>query len=239
MKDMKLEKIWKEKNLDATAGIHYSMEQIQNLRKKRERQLTGSVKSAIITGLSIKFILLLAIVLFSILAFDLSNLRYAISALLVVTLGMIIYNFYLLRLVSGINNYSDNIESRLGRLNDFLSVHFPVFQIENALSAPIFVISGMFYYHFLKYSRFEFRAVDDVIVFILVTLISYTLSFFATRYSLSSFRKEALELLGAGENSVTMAHYEERRKKNRRRLVFISLLLLFTGVILFALILFT
>jgi len=239
MEGMKLEKIWKEKKLDAAAGIHYSMEQIQNLRKKRERQLTGSVKSAIITGLSIKFILLLALVLFSILAFDLGNLHIAISALLLVTLGMIIYNFYLLRLVSGINNYSDNIESRLGRLNDFLSVHFPLFQIENALPAPIFVITGMFYYHFIKYSRFEFRAVDDIIVFILVTLISYTISFFATRYSLSSFRKEALELLGTGGDSDAMVHFEERRKKNRRRLIFISLLLIFTGILLFALILFT
>jgi hypothetical protein len=239
MKDMKLENIWKEKSQDAAAGIHYSREQISGLRKKRERQLTGSVKSAVITGLSIKFILLLAIVVFSILAFDLSNLRFAIVALFIITSATIIYDFYLLRLVSGINNYSDNIESRLGKLNDFLAVHFPVFQVENALSAPIFVISGMFYYHFLKYSGFEFRAVDDIIVFILVTLISYTISFFGTKYSLSSFRREALELLGAGEDSEAMIHFEERRKKNRRRLVLISLLLLLSGLILFALILFT
>jgi len=239
MEDMRLEQIWKDKNLDAAAGIHYSKEQISGLRKKRERQLTGSVKSAVITGLTIKFILLLAIIVFSILAIDLSNLRYAISALLIITLGMIIYDFYLLRLVSGINNYSGNIESRLVKLNGFLAVHFPVFRVENSLPAPIFVIIGMFYYHFFKYSRFELRAVDDIIVFTLVTLISYTISFFATKYSLSSFMKEALDLLDAGEDSEAMIHYEERRKKNRRRLLFISLLLLFTGIIVFALILFT
>lgn len=239
MEDMRLERIWKEKNLDAAAGIHYSREQISGLRKKRERQLTGSVKAAVITGLTIKFILLLAIVVFSILAFDISKLRYAISVLLIITLGIIIYDFYLLRLLSGINNYSDNIESRLVKLNDFLAVHFPVFQVENSLSAPIFVISGMFYYHYFKYSGFELRGVDDIIVFTLVTVISYAISFFATKYNLSSFRREALELLGAGEDSEAMIQYEERRKKNHRRLVFFSLLLLFTGIILFALILFT
>jgi len=237
MEDMNLEKIWKEKNVDAQSGIHYSREQISGLRKKRERQLTGSVKAAIITGLSIKFILLVGIVVFSVMAFELSNLLLTISSLLIITLGMISYDLYLLKLIAGINNYGDDIESRLVKLNDFLSVHLPVFKIENSLSTPVLVIMGMFYYHFLKYSKFEFRAVDDIIVFVGIIVISYALSFFASKYSLSAFKKEAVELLEAGDEQDAIINFEDRRKKNRKKRLLISLIILITGIAVFILLL--
>lgn len=237
MKELNLERIWKEKNVDTKSGIQYSREQISGLRKKRERQLTGAVKSSILTGISIKFILLVAIIIFTVIGYELTNLLFTISALFIITLGMIIYDFYLLRLVAGIDNYSDNIESRLGKLNEFLTVQLPVFQIENSLSSPVFVIMGIFYYHFFKYSRFEFRAFDDVIVFVAVILISYLGTYFVSKYSLSSFRREALELLATGEERDAIINYEERRKQSRRKKLIISLILLISGIVLFALIL--
>ncbi len=235
--EMNLEKIWKEKNVDAKSKIILSREQILSLRKKRESQLTGSVKSAVITGLSIKLILLVAIVVFSLMAFELSNLIFSISVLFLITAGLIIYDLYLLKLIAGLNNYADNIESRLSKLNDFLSVHLHVFQIENSLSTPVLIIVGMFYYHFLKYSKFEFRAVDDIIVFVSVVLIGYAISFLTGKYSLNAFKNEARELLNAGNDQESIVDYEEKRRKNRRKRLLISLVILFTGITLFVLLL--
>lgn len=237
MKEINLERMWKEKNADNESKIHLSREQISGLRKKRERQLTGSVKSTVITGLSIKFVLLVGIVVFSVMASELTNLIFSISALFIITLGMIAYDFYLLKIIAGINNYADNIESRLGKLNDFLSVHFSIFQIENSLSNPVLVILGMFYYHFLKYSKFEFRAIDDIIVFVAVTLISYLGAFYVSKYSLSAFKKEAVELFGTGDEQQAIINFEDRRRKNRRKRLFISLIILVTGITLFVLLL--
>lgn len=239
MKEMNLERIWKEKNVGSEYGILLSMEQISSLRKKRERQLTRSVKSAVITGLTIKFLLLAGIVVFSIMAAELTNLLFSISALFLITAGIVIYDFYLLKVMAGINNFSDNIESRLSRLNDFLSVHLPVYHVENSLSSPILVIMGMFYYHFLKYARFEFRAADDIIVFIAVTLISYLFSFYISKYSLSVFRNEALELLKSRDEQDAIINYEGRRRTNRRKRLVISLILLFAGITLLILLLLT
>jgi len=235
--EMNLKKIWKEKNVGVNSKINLSRKEILSLRRKRESQLTGSVKSAVITGLSIKFTLLVAIVVFTLMAFELGNLIFSISVLFLITAGSIIYDLYLLKLIAGMNNYADNFESRLSKLNDFLSVHIPVFQIVNSLSTPVMIILGMFYYHFLKYSKFEFRAVDDVIVFVSVTLIGYAISYIAGKYSLNAFRNEARDLLDSGNDQDAIADYEAKRRKNRRKRLLISLIILFTGITLLVLLL--
>ncbi|HDZ41432.1 MAG TPA: hypothetical protein ENH59_07140 [Bacteroidetes bacterium] len=237
MEEINLKKIWKEKNVETKSKILLTREQISGLVRKRESQLTGSVRLAVITGLSIKFLLLIGILVFSLLYFESSNMGFSISALFIITTGMIIYDFYLLKLLAGLNNYADTIESRLGKFNDFLSVHFPVYQIENSLSTPVLVIMGMFYYHFIKYSEFKFRSYDDIIVFILVVLISFAVSFLATRYSLNAFRKEAMELLEAGNEQDEIVDFEDRMRKNRRKRLLISLLILLAGLALFILLL--
>lgn len=236
MRNIDIDEIWKQ-NKSEIRVPKYTRDEIAGLKIRRSRQIFSEVRKSIWTAFSIKSVMLLATLVFSMISFDQPNLRMILITILLILLALLVYEIVLLIDISKLENLNDTIADRINKLAKFFNIQFPVFHILSSFYNPVLIIIGMFYYLWFKYGKVEYAGIDDVLVLIIAAVLSYAVAMAGAKFSTRHLMLDVEEILSMDSaDEEFFISQERRRKRLKRRRIIIASLIALLGMVLFILI---
>jgi hypothetical protein len=237
MKDIDLEKYrsaWEEEK-SFNVKILSRSEQGSYL-KRRSKGIVSSFRTALAIDAVLKIALCISFITLIFLYSNQTVIVAACSILFALTGYLLLLEFKTYRKIPGHKEYSVDIRTFLERGIRFYRTEYFKTLYFTALSSPLILISGMFFYHFYKYAGV--RALDfiDVLVIGLFCLAGFILS--AIVYTKNfGFRirqmQECLdELNSGGIDEMTV----RKHARHQKMILIVVILLLIIGLALFGLI---
>jgi len=231
MKTNDIKQIWKSANADETTRKQYSLNEIQEYRKKKSRQFSQSGKRIIYFDIGFKGLLVLALlylVTFQVTEPVYQQIIVVLASITAILLGV---NFIYLKTLKKIKE-TDAVMDNLKKQLYYFENTYRNFIINSSLSNPFFVVTGFFFYFQFKYHEIRMGTPWEDPVLYLFLIAAFMISFGA---QWANYRNQVKELTEAIEDlddeSIASLKIEEHRISRRRNL-FMYTILVVLGVLL-------
>ena len=221
---------------EGSTGTLLTAEQIQAFRYRKTRNFFRRMSVTIWLNTGIKLILVAGLAGLIALSLAQPDMVMLLAVLIAVCIGLIVYELSLTRSLKILSEGTERTSALLRRMNRFLSVQFSYFRMLGALTNPILVLTGIFYYQYFKRQEIGFADVEDIIVTLVILIISYLLAMIGNHFSRMSMKAELADLQMIDEDPAGILSASRKRKTI---IAVISLTVLLLGLLLFLVFLFS
>lgn len=227
--------IWKSASEDQ---YKITKNEIDDFKKKKQTSIYSNLQSTCLIQVFQKIIYGLAL-FYGLFSFgNGNNITMAIAIILILNLLLLGIDFRLLAKIRRLKQANNPVKEVLKQLESFLQTNFFMYRFYAALSNPILIITGVLYYFHFKYGNFEsLTELDSILVFGIITLISFVIGYIGMVFSSHKIMDEIHSYTEILEESENYKKIIEKDKKHRFKRVVLMLFFLIAGIILFLLIL--
>jgi hypothetical protein len=227
--------IWKSASVDQ---YKITKNEIDDFKRKKKTSIYSSLQSTCLIQVFQKIIYGLAL-FYGFFSFgNGNNITLAIAIILLTNSLLLALDFRLLSRIRRLKQVDNPVKNVLKELESFLQTDFFIYRFYAAFSNPILIITGVLYYFHFKYGHFEsLTEPDSLIVFGIITLISFGIGYVGMVFSSHKIMDEIHSYMEILEESDNYTKIIEKDKKQRFKRVILMLFLLIAGIVLFLLIL--
>lgn len=227
--------IWKSASKDQ---FKITKNEIDDFKKKKQTSIYSSLLSTCLVQIFQKIIYGLAL-FYGLFCFgDGNNIIMAIAAISFINILLLGIDFRLLSTIRKLKQEHKPVKDVLEQLEGFLQTDFFLYRFYAAFSNPILIITGVFYYFHFKYGHFEtLTEPDSLMVFGIITLISFVIGYIGMIFSSHKIMEEIHSYIEILEESANYNKIIAKDKKQRLKRIILMLLFLIAGLVLFLLIL--
>lgn len=229
MKEDRLKKLWQE---NPAPDVTYTLEEINAYRAQKSsdtqrdirRNITFDIiyKSAIAAGLATLLFLVKAP----------PHLPWIIALLLLVDVGLIVFDRQFLKKADMLDE-SEPILASLRRKRTFLQESYRPFIFLGALSNPLLILTGFFFYFYFKYGEIRMAAPWEDPVLYIILLIGYLLALWAALPFYQQRRRELEECLEDMDDTQVATQKIAAHRRRRRQYMIMFAILAVVGLGLF------
>jgi Ca2+/Na+ antiporter len=232
MKEDKLKEIWQQGENDRPK---YTLAEIAAYREQKSKDTTRNLRLEVLFSTGYKSVVALGILILLFLIPGQLNIQLIMAILLLCTLGLIALDFRYLKKVNQINETGTIMETLQQKLR-LLQTEYRQFLFWGALTNPLFILTGFFYYFLFKYGEITMESPWEDPVLYGFLLIGYLIALLA---ALPGYRMRIAEVRECMEDmdEQYMASRKIVEQKKQKRRFFIVAAILVLGGILFLLIL--
>lgn len=225
MKKHDIQHIWNLARADEAGIKKYTVEDIRKYRSEMSHKTSKSSRLVIIFDIGYKSILAMALI-FLLTLNPGHPYQLIISLLIISIILLILLEFHFIRKLKSIKETDSIIENLKNKLKYFTTTHNQ-FILISAISSPLLVLSGFFFYYLYKYGEIRMTSPADDPVMYLFLIAAFVISYYAQRpmYKIQ-VRDLKTSLQDMDEGLITSINIEESRKVRRKHLIAISILAL-------------
>ncbi len=215
---------------EGSPGNLISTEQIRAFKYRKTKNFFRRMIITIWLNTGIKYLLAAGLAGLIILSTAQPDMVMLLIVLLAACAGLIVYEMSLTKSLKIISEGTERTSALIRRMDRFLSVQFSYFRMIGALTNPILVLTGIFYYQFIKRKEIGFADMEDIIVTFIILIISYLVALFSNYFSKQIMSSELSDLQQIEEDPAATLL---RRRKKKIVISVISLAILLLGLFLF------
>lgn len=232
MKEIDLKELWKSAQAAGEQQKTYTMEEIMQYRKRQSKETARDILRGIQFDMGLKALLLLGFGALLLLLPAASPAAWAALGLTVLILALIFTEFHFLRKFDQLHD-TDAILDNLKQKLDYLRRYYRPFLFIWALSAPIFMLCGFFFYFYFTYGEIRMEAPAEDPVLYLFLLLGYAIGLLGA-YPLYRSRKQVLsECLHDLDDTELASQKIAEQQRRKWRFLLIASILILVGVLLF------
>lgn len=213
-------------------------EEINKFKDKKSRSVYSELSKTALIQLFQKVIYGIAL-FFGLFIFNTGeSITLAVLLLFIINVVLIISDFRELRKIKYLQGSGDSVLVNLKKLQLYLQNDFFIYRFTTAFSNPLLIITGILYYLYFKYGKFNLiTEPDSIIVFGIIILISYLIGYVGISFSSGKVESEIrsyIEIIEDPENYDKIIS-KDRRQRSIRLIVMGAVLI--AGIVLFLVIL--
>lgn len=226
-KELDLKQIWKSAQRAGDPQKKYTMKEIMLYRQRQSSETTRGILWGIKFDMFLKAMLLLGFVILLILLPGDPVVRFVSLGMVGVTLGLIFTEFHFIRQLDQLGDSAAILDSLRQKI-DYLRSYYRPFIFIGALTTPILMLCGFFFYYYFKYGEIRMGGPGEDWPLYFLLFIGYLVGILSAYPFYRQRRRMLSECLRDLDDEDLAAQTIAEQQYRRRRFVIISII----GVVL-------
>jgi F0F1-type ATP synthase assembly protein I len=231
MKEKELIDLWKTSAESIIAGRRYSLNDIQNFRKKKLRRTHNSMKFSFYFDSGLKVLLAASYGFLLIEYSGITPLNYILTVIFVMLVALLFFNLRFHSKYRKIEDSESVLDNLKERFEYYKNTHLKFIHL-SAVSVPLFVLSGFFLYLHFKYGFIDLAEKFGDFVLLAIIILSWIIHLASNMFVYNAEMRELKDYITELDDpELALQKLESSERKRRSRLLYFSMLVII-GVIL-------